>query len=93
MSTVRRWFLLGGSVLSIIVGFVLGVAFMMNTINIFNAAIETAGSDPVLLITNLAHGIKGILAWIVFGLTMTNALIISSTLALVMMVGPNTGSK
>jgi hypothetical protein len=85
---VRRWFLVGGSVLSIIVGFILGIAFMMNTINIFNVAIETAGSDAVLLITNLAHGIKGILAWIVFGLTMTNALIISSTLSLVLMVGP-----
>jgi hypothetical protein len=88
MQMVRRWFLLGGAVLSIIVGFVLGIAFMMNTINIFNVAIETAGSDGVLLITNLAHGIKGILAWIVFGLTMTNALIIASTLSLVIMVGP-----
>jgi hypothetical protein len=88
MQMVRRWFLLGGAVLSIIVGFVLGIAFMMNTINIFNVAIETAGSDGVLLITNLAHGINGILAWIVFGLTMTNALIIASTLSLVIMVGP-----
>lgn len=88
MQMVRRWFLLGGSVLSIIIGFVLGIAFMMNTINIFNVAIETAGSDTALLVTNLAHGIKGILAWIVFGLTMTNALIIASTLSLVIMVGP-----
>lgn len=88
MSMLRRWFLFGGSVLAIMIGFVLGVAFMLNTLKIFDAAIAAGGSDPVQLIINLAHGIKGILAWIVFGITMTNALIIASSLSIVSMLSP-----
>ena len=88
MDMVRRWFLLGGAILAIVIGFVLGIAFMMNTLSIFNTAIEMGGDDAVSLVVNLAHGIKGILAWIVFGITMTNALIIASSLSIVMMVSP-----
>lgn len=93
MSLVRRWFFLGGAILAIVVGFVVGVAFMMNTINIFNAAITSGGNDPARLIVNLAHGIKGILAWIVFGITMTNALIIASTLSIPLMVSKENDGK
>ncbi len=87
MTTVRRWFLLGGAVLAIILGFVLGIAFMMNTIQIFNDAVAVSGSSVAALVMNLAHGIKGILGWIVFGITMTNALIIASSLMIVIMLG------
>ncbi|OIO34612.1 MAG: hypothetical protein COS94_07895 [Candidatus Hydrogenedentes bacterium CG07_land_8_20_14_0_80_42_17] len=87
MSIVRRWFLLGGAILAIILGFVLGTAFMLNTINIFNNAIANSGQDVAALVINLSHGIKGILGWIVFGLTMTNALIVASSLCLVIMIG------
>ena len=87
MSIVRRWFLLGGAILAIILGFVLGTAFMLNAINIFNNAIANSGQDVAALVINLSHGIKGILGWIVFGLTMTNALIVASSLCLVIMIG------
>jgi len=87
MSIVRRWFLLGGAILAIILGFVLGTAFMLNTINIFNNAIANSCQDVAALVINLSHGIKGILGWIVFGLTMTNALIVASSLCLVIMIG------
>lgn len=93
MSFVRRWFLLGTAVLSIVVGFGFGITFMMHTIQIFNTAIDSAGRDPVNLIVNLAHGIKGILAWIVFGLTMTNALIIASSLSLPLLLGKSDSCK
>lgn len=87
MSAIRRWFLLGGAILSIVLGFTLGIAFMMNVINIFNLAIEMGGNNAVSLVTNLAQSIKGILGWIVFGIVMTNALIIASSLSVVMMIG------
>ncbi len=93
MSFVRRWFLLGVAILAIVVGFGLGMTFMMHTIEVFNSAIDTAGRDPVSLIVNLAHGIKGILAWIVFGLTMTNALIIASSLSLPLLIAKGEGCK
>lgn len=86
MPLVRRWFLFGGSVFIIFAGFILGVIFMMSTINIFNAAIAQGGNSTYNLVVNLAHGLKGILAWIVFGITMTNALIIASSLSIVSMV-------
>jgi len=86
---MRRWFLFGGSILAILVGFALGIAFMMNVIRVFDVAIRSAGGDSFQLVENLAHGIKGILAWIVFGITMTNALIIASSLSIVSMVRGN----
>ena len=86
MSTIRRWFLLGGSILAVIMGFSFGLIFLKFTIKVFDEAIQAGGSNPVLLIKYLADGIKGILGWIVFGITMTNAMIVSSTLSLVLMV-------
>lgn len=89
MSKIRKWFLLLGAVFSVIIGTALGIAFMSNTVAIFNDAITSAGSDTHALVNNLAIGFKGVLGWIVFGITMTNAMIVSSTLSVVMMVGEN----
>lgn len=86
MPLVRRWVLFGGSILAILVGFALGIAFMMNTLKIFDVAIAAANGSTYQLVENLAHGLKGILAWIVFGITMTNALIIASSLSVVSMM-------
>jgi hypothetical protein len=88
MDMVRRWFLIGGAVLAIIIGCSFGIVFMMKTIDVFNDAINMGGNDAVHLVVNLAHGIKGILAWIVFGITMTNALVIASSLSIVLMLSP-----
>ena len=87
MSTVRRWFLLGGALFAVVIGFSFGLAFMKATFTIFDAAIELGGQNPVVLIVNLAEGIKRIMGWIVFGLTMTNAMVIASTLSIVLMLG------
>lgn len=87
MFTVRRWFLLGGAALTVFLGFVFGIYFMLATIKIFDIAITNSGNDLFLLVRNLAQGIKGILGWIVFGITMTNAVVISSTLCLTIMLG------
>ena len=86
MTTIRRWFLLGGSIFAVILGCSFGLIFMKHTIVVFDVALRTAGNDPATLIVHLAHGIKGILGWIVFGITMTNAMIVASTLSMVLMV-------
>lgn len=93
MSLVRRWFLLGGAFFAVALGCSFGIIFMMHVIEVFNTAVEVAGRDPVNLIVNLAHGIKGILAWIVFGITMTNALVIASSLSIPLLIGTNTAKS
>ena len=87
MSMVRRWFLMGGALFAVVIGFSFGLAFMKATFTIFDAAIEMGGQNPVVLIVNLAEGIKRIMGWIVFGITMTNAMIIVSALSTVLMLG------
>jgi len=79
--------LLGGALFAVVIGFSFGLAFMKATFTIFDAAIELGGQNPVVLIVNLAEGIKRIMGWVVFGLTMTNAMVIASTLSIVLMLG------
>jgi len=79
--------LLGGALFAVVIGFSFGLAFMKATFTIFDAAIELGGQNPVALIVNLAEGIKRIMGWVVFGITMTNAMVIASTLSTVMMLG------
>lgn len=84
---VRWWFLFGLSVFVIVVGMIMGIMFMRHVDLVFDRAVATAGSDPATVVKHLAQACGGVLAWIVFGITMTNALIITSSLSVVMMLG------
>lgn len=71
-------------------GFVIGMNFMDRVLLLFDQAVAAGGNNPVALVKNLAHSVKGILGWIVFGVVMTNAVVVSSSLSLVLLLSePN----
>ncbi|RMH59047.1 MAG: hypothetical protein D6679_02980 [Candidatus Hydrogenedentota bacterium] len=85
-SKSRRYLLYFCAVFSVLVGAGLGMTFMGGVLDLFDSAIHAGTGDPYALLYNLAQVTKGILGWIVFGLAITNAVVVASAFCIVDMV-------
>lgn len=89
-SSFRRWVLMVGAVVTVVVAFNLGLALMSKTMEIFDMAHSTSADGSDFIVRAIYPGIRAISGWVVFGLVMTNATIITSAIGVVLMLSPKT---
>lgn len=84
----RRWVLMVGAIVTVVVAFNVGLALMAKTMEVFDIAKATSSNPAEFLVQAIYPGIRAIAGWIIFGLVMTNATIITSAIGVVLMLGP-----
>jgi hypothetical protein len=87
-SSFRRWVLLVGAVVTVVIAFNVGLALMAKTMEIFDIAKATSSNQAEFLVQAVYPGIRAVAGWLVFGLVMTNATIIVSAIGVVLMLSP-----
>ncbi|MBL4889907.1 MAG: hypothetical protein JKX97_07810 [Candidatus Lindowbacteria bacterium] len=92
MDKLRWSMLFGGAIISVLVGLMIGRWAAGSVLMGFDMAISTAGASSFLLLTNLAGTTGTFISWIIFGIVMTNSLIVSSSLSLVLLLTKRTDS-
>ncbi len=86
----RRWVLVVGAIVTVVVAFNVGLALMSKTMEIFDIAKATSSNPSEFLVQAIYPGIRAVAGWVIFGIVMTNATIITSAIGVVLMLAPKT---
>lgn len=84
----RRWVLLVGALVVVVVAYNIGLALMAKTMEIFDIAKASSTDSTDFIVQVLYPGIRAVAGWLVFGLVMTNATIVASAIGVVLMLSP-----